>query len=388
MKKKDILLIARPDHSLRIFRELGKSHLSYCYYTFKVFPNWVKAIIKDPRIVCLNGNFKSSIAVSIYNILVFKLHLKIDSIISENRLFEHFIYHKIRNIETKVIHYWPKYCKRSIREYKKQHHSTKTLADIYMLNPQFIIDYMTPILEPLGLTDNLNYILNERADMDDVMLYEDNFLVPSEFVAETYKKYYPNKNYRIISYGISVWKDYRKKTLPRSIQTFVYAGTISIEKGCDLLCEYFKHHNEYLLHLYGTIKHNEQSIFSLYKKFSNIIFHGSVAKAELQEEIARYDVGVHMSRFDAYSLSVGEIVGTGIPVIVSKNTGIKDDVEKYNWGKVCGLSIDEFDSAVKGMSDLKNYSRFQMSIDKYISAGPISYEEKVVRLYSELCNEE
>lgn len=387
MKKTDVLLIARPDHSLRIFKELNKTQLSYCYYTFKVFPKWVKSIIKDSRIVCLNGNFKSSISVTIYNILVFKFHLKLSSIISENKLFENFIYPRIKNINSLVIHYWPKYCKKSIEKYKKQHPKTNTIADIYMPNPQFILDYMGPILEPLGLKENLDYILLDNQDLKDIMSYEDNFLVPSSFVADTYKKYYPNKNYFIIPYGISIWEHYHKKTIPHSIKTFVYAGTISIEKGCDLICEYFRQHNDYELHLYGEMKYNEKHLFATYRKFSNIVFHGSVAKSVLQEEIAKYNVGVHMSRFDAYSLSVGEIVGTGIPVIVSENTGIKDDVERYNWGMVCGLSVDEFDCAVKRMSDLNNYCQFQTSIDQYISDNPIKYEEKVVRLYSHLCNE-
>lgn len=43
MGKIDILLVARPDHSLNIYHALNKdTNLTFKYIVFKVFPKWVK----------------------------------------------------------------------------------------------------------------------------------------------------------------------------------------------------------------------------------------------------------------------------------------------------------------------------------------------------------
>ena len=49
-KVKDILLIARPDHSFGLYQYLLKSDLDFMYYSFKLFPKWTKRFIRNPRV--------------------------------------------------------------------------------------------------------------------------------------------------------------------------------------------------------------------------------------------------------------------------------------------------------------------------------------------------
>lgn len=388
MKKKDVLLIARPDHSLQIFDELKKSSLTYVFFTFKVFPGWVRRIVKNPKVVCLSGDVKSSILMTVYNILVFKYRSKLFSRIAEYGIFERFLSRNIRHIEPKLVHYWPKYSKSTIKNFKAKNSNIKTIAEIYMPNEQFIIDYVEPILKPLGLDCNLDYVRKQKKDIEEVMTFETDFLVPSKFVADSHKKFYPDKKFHIVPYGISVWKRYHKKLISsNSIRTFVYAGTISVEKGCDMICEFFSTLPEMELHLYGRTKANEDSVFEKYKNVSNIHFHGAVARSILQEEMSQYDVGIHMSLFDAYSLSVGEMIGAGLPVIVSENTGIKDDVEKNDFGLVCTLNRESLEDSVRKITTLECYKIFIDSIDKYIAEHHSNYGQKVVKLYEQLVSE-
>lgn len=381
MKNKDVVLIARPDHSLRIYEELERSSLSYIYYTFKVFPKWVKTICHNRKLVCLDGDYSSSFLMTLYNVFAFRYNVRCLKKISECKLFESFLSPRLDRINAKVIHYWPKYCKHVVRQYKLSHPETKTFADLYVPNPKFVLEYMEPFMTSLGLDSKLDYLRDEEKDVAEVMDYETDFFVPSEFVAQSYRKYYPGKNYHVISYGITIWEGYKKKDIPSAVKSFVYAGAISVEKGCDIICEYFSKHPEKELHLYGNVSYNEDSIFDRYHIHSNIVFHGSVAKAILQSELAKYDCGVHMSRFDAYSLSVGEMIGAGLPVIVSSNTGIRDDVLRYKFGIVSELTFDSFGYNVDSICNLELYEQFVDSIDSCVKAQPIKYERAIVNSY-------
>lgn len=345
----------------------------------------MRHIVKNPKIVCLNGDYKSSLMMTIYNILVFKYHSKILVKIPEYGIFERFLKNNLRNYNTKIIHYWPKYSMNAVRAYKNIHKNVTTIADIYMPNEQFVIDYAGPILKPLGLDSNLDYIRKQKKDIEEAMSFETNFLVPSKFVADSYMKYYPDKNFYVIPYGITIWEHYHKKQIgTKAIRTFVYAGTVSVEKGCNMICEFFSSRPEMELHLYGRIKSNEDFVFVKYRNYKNIYFHGPVAKSILQKEMSQYDVGIHMSLFDAYSLSVGEMIGAGLPVIVSTHTGIKDDVEDYGLGLVCDLNYESIDACVKQITKTECYQNYVDSIDIYIKENHSSYGQKIVELYETL----
>lgn len=55
MKKYDLLLIARPDHSYKIYQGLKNSDVKFKYFSFKLFPAWFRYFIKHKKCVLLRG---------------------------------------------------------------------------------------------------------------------------------------------------------------------------------------------------------------------------------------------------------------------------------------------------------------------------------------------
>lgn len=126
----------------------------------------------------------------------------------------------------------------------------------------------------------------------------------------------------------------------------------------------------------------QEKIFEQYFSASNIYYHGTVSKEELRAEIVKCDVGIHLSRFDAYSLAVGEIIGCGLPVIVSDKTGIKDEVADKGFGLVTSLDIENIRMSIDTMIKLDFYERCIENIDRYILSNPKTFGEMMVNEYN------
>ena len=78
---------------------------------------------------------------------------------------------------------------------------------------------------------------------------------------------------------------------------------------------------------------------------------------------------------------VGEVIGSGLPVIVSSETGNCSDVEKYKWGCVTKLDEASIEKAIKKVTDIDNYNSFVDNIDKYFNEGHPTYSQQIVALY-------
>ena len=390
-QKIDLLLIARPDHSYRLYQKLLQSDILFLYYSFKLFPLWIKKIIKNPRIRYYSSNYSSCLLTSIVHIARIKFG-KGNWKRFEKPTMEFHLWYSLPKGGARLIHYWPNFCIDSIIKYKEKHPNVKTCAEVFFPNERWVLDHIRPLLIQSGLPDNsMEGIERDARNLDKIMNFEDNFFVPSRFVADTYREYYPDKNYIIVPYGITKWKNYRKKIEKKSsseIRSFVYVGTISLEKGCDILLNYFIDHDQLTLHLYGNISSTQRQFFEKYKAVRNVFFHGSVPKTQIQQIISVYDVGIHLSRYDAYSLAVGEIIGAGLPVIVSENTGNSDDVTANNLGIVTSLDPMNVKDNIERMLNNSIYNYYLNAIDNYLSKTHYSYESQMIIEYKKLLNNE
>lgn len=242
---------------------------------------------------------------------------------------------------------------------------------------------MKPVYEKFGIDPMSSEIYHHMQNTLETIENAPAIMAPSKYVVDTYKDYLPVKDYYIVGYGIQVAEDYKKRH-KESIRRFVFAGgSITLEKGCDILCEYFKSHPEFELHLYGSTLESQRFIFAPYESMDNITFHGIVPKKLLQQEIKQYDVGIHLSRFDAYSLSVGEILGEGLPCVVSESTGNKDFIAQENVGIVCGLDDKDVDKAIMQMVNPIIYNQFVDNLDDYIVNRHSSYGDNMIQFFSE-----
>ncbi len=381
-----ILLIGRPDHSMLIYRSLLlQTKLDFKFLTFKVVPSWIRFFTKNRRLQFVSKKVVIHIRTTIINLLNSKFGCSID----ETNCMGHVVSRTLNKTNYKLIHYWPKYCFSAINSYREKHPDVITLADVHMPNPSYVLRIMDDIYAKYGMNVNNGFLSQYAQEIKLHLQKEPNIIVPSSYVVDTMKVDFPDKKYYIVPYGITISPHYVKKETVsgcKRIYKFVYAGAISIEKGCDFLINWFCNHQDYELHLFGSVPQSQQFIFKPYYKTKNIVFHGSVPKEEIQHYLCQYHVGIHLSRFDAYPLAVGEMVGCGLPVIVSVQTGIKDEVLANNWGKVVNLDDDSLDNAIQEITTSDNYNTFISNIDQYIKSQPKSFGERMIDLYNELIN--
>lgn len=389
MQTKDIFIITRPDHSLSIYESLSRQDkLSFTFLTFKVVRPWMKKLFQDPRLVAVGKNAAISIRCTILNIFRYSFRFKFAQNWREDNVMESKTNAFFRKNNYRVVHYWPLYCYDAVEKWAAKHPEALVMADAHFPNPEVIIKTMSPIYKKYGIPDCQASLKHHIPIVRRTLENAPALMVPSEFVADTYREIFPDKKMYVVSYGITVSSNYKKRYRTK-ICNFVYAGgSITIEKGCDVLCDYFVKHPELNIHLYGVTVSDQNHIFAKYHNISNIIFHGHIAKEKLQSEISKYDVGIHLSRYDAYSLSVGEIIGCGLPVVVSNFTGIASEVRDYNWGKVTTLELEDIDSAIKGICVPENYNQYVDGIDTYIREKHKPFAEKMIEFYTTAIHQE
>lgn len=387
MKKNiDVLLIARPDHSIQIYKALCiQKKLSFYYITFKVVHAFVKYIFPYKKLQTVTKRCCIDIRATIIQVFKKTFNFKFAQNWQTDNMLSNTSKDFLKKNNIKIVHYWPEYASRTMNEYILKNTKTIVLADMYMPNPIAILNEMKPIYQKYGLDDGTNNWLYEYAEkMEEHFASVKNIVVASTYVRDTMKLSFPDKNYIIVPYGITISPTYTKKRELKKSKKFLYIGRVSIEKGCDILLSIFRRNPEYELHIYGGIWQQQRKIFEPYFSYGNIYYHGTVSKEDLRKEIVKCDVGIHLSRFDAYSLAVGEIIGCGVPVIVSETTGIKDEVRNNGFGLVTNLDYNEIENSIEKMSDLKFYSQCIDNIDKYIKSNPKSFGEKMVDEYKKL----
>lgn len=382
MYLKDILVAARPDQSLQIYKALLKSRLSFHYITFKVVPSWVKKIVTYNTLVPVYENASFVIWGTFKHLAIRKYHWGFTRNWSDRHILDGKVKRKLNNTQFKIIHIWPENCGISKNVYKKSR-AGFVIADIHMAHPAVVYDEMKPIYAKYGIDAQSTSLYKKIEDQKGYVDEVDNILVPTSYVAETYKTLFPNKNYYVVPYGISFRIDY-VKTKRAEIKEFVYVGAISLEKGCDLLLDYYSAHPNLNIHLFGSVLAEQSFIFDKYRKYSNIIFHGRVPKSQLKYYIKQYDVGIYLSRFDAYSLAVGELIGSRLPVIVSDKTGQADDVIKFGFGIVSKLDTESINSAIETIQCKTKYYAFQDNIEEYIRKGSKDYGQMMIEFYNDV----
>ena len=367
MDNKDVLMVARPDHSLQIYEALSQQNeLSYDFLTFKVLPRWLRFFKLSSKAYYVGDEVLVSWWWTFVNLCIFKFRFSFAKKWTEKNLMSRRVSKMLNDKKYKIVYYWPHYCHSAVEAFSANHPNVICMADVHLPNPKVAFESMLPIYKKYGIDPESTPWYKYANDSFDVLVNAPAIMAPSKYVVDTYKNILPPKDYYIVGYGITVSEDYHKQ-YKKAVKNFVFAGgSITLEKGCDLLCDYFKNHPEFNLHLYGVSPSDQLFIFDPYKKYPNIIFHGFTPKDELQKEIRKYDIGIHLSRFDAYSLSVGEMIGCGLPCVVSKNTGNFSDLVENGWGVGCDLNMDSINMAVMEIANVDNYNCFVDKIDEYI----------------------
>jgi glycosyltransferase involved in cell wall biosynthesis len=384
MKKYDVLLISRLDHSIHIYRELVKQKdLKFQYITFRTFPFYFKFVLSKfiKRITYVGNNCRIMLWPTIASILSRELHIKRFMSYSELSRFDDCLPTYIKSKRSRIVHYWPEYSYHSINKWKNSHPETIYLADVYYPNPIWVIRHIEPVYKKFNLQIK-EYIYNYASTIEEQLKDADYIVAPSKFVVDTLRENFPEEKYIIVPYGFFKSPQY-KLTLKNRVVNFVYVGGISIDKGVDLLLECFRRRPALRLHVIGGFNMVQKEIFDNYLKLDNVVFHGHCSKAYMQDLFSTtIDVGIHLSRYDAYSLAVGEEIGAGLPVVVSNYTGNKDDVVKYTWGLVANIdNIDDILAKIDQICDTAFYNKCQKNIDQSLNDLSYNYGKEIVEVY-------
>ena len=383
-KKKDVLIVARPDQSIQIYNALcAQNELTFDFVCFKVVPSWIKAIFPFKKFIPVSRHAHISYYTTIVNLLMYKWDFKFARNLSELNILERKVQRLLKKNDYRIIHHWPTYDYKCIDRYRKENPDVITLAEAYMPCPSVVYEEMKPVYEKYGLDITNSPLARFSSQTLEIMKREPVLNVPSEYVAESYRQVFPEKKYIIVPYGIFTSKAYVRRERCQVTQ-FVYAGTVSIEKGCDILFDCFKGMPELSLHVFGKMPTEQERIFEKYRKYNNINFHGQVPKQDLMDQLKSFDCGIHLSRFDAYSLAVGEMIGSGLPVIVSNKTGNGDDIKEWGFGYVVGLDQGSVQEGIRLMRVQEHYKGFIDNISHFISSEHTPYGPRMVQHYSHL----
>jgi len=391
------LLLARPDHSIDLYRRLSQEpDIDVIYHTFGIFKKNSLLSRWKPHVRTVDFQVNISYQFTAFHRLLFFLqkHFPFDYYKTENQISEYFyrqiIQKSVKDLD--LIHYWPIYSYKAIQAFKKTNPQTKLLADVYAVHPVYAQEILEPEFDKYGISFKKSHF--SKSSERDISSLEnvENIVVPSTYMAEIYRQYLPKTNIFTASFGLLNYdkniNSNQAVRITRKPLRMVFVGKISIEKGCFYLLEAMKKLpiNEFQLDIIGNIEHSQSAIFQKYCHLSNIRFLGKLPNHQVLSLMSQYHIFVMPSLTDAYSLAVSEALASKIPVIVTENVGNKNDILTFQVGEIC--KVKSVESLLQTILKFKNeeYRQFlKTNIQDFIDENKkYGYASRVFSIYQKL----
>jgi alpha-maltose-1-phosphate synthase len=175
---------------------------------------------------------------------------------------------------------------------------------------------------PAGGLPSSRYVRPEQKREE--MKLADLVLVPSTFVEQTIRSFFPDKMLARAAYGVELdfWTPASIRSGTKRLR-FIYAGQLSLRKGIPLLLNAWEkaalHDAE--LELVGRWQLAEQKRSSLPR---GVTWRPPCAPEELRERYRAADVFVFPSFFEGFGLVLLEAMACGLPAISSEATAGPD----------------------------------------------------------------
>lgn len=139
----------------------------------------------------------------------------------------------------------------------------------------------------------------------------------------------------------------------------LFLGRISIwKKGIDQLIDAVAQiHSNYArlrLHIVGPVENADRSWFRRLRRLlpdEVLRYHGAVYTAEKYAYLAGTDLFVHPSRHEGIPRSIREAMAVGSPLLVSRETNVAEDVERYEAGFVVAPESKSIAAAIEAFLD-------------------------------------
>ena len=181
-----------------------------------------------------------------------------------------------------------------------------------------------------------NYMWDEKImkRLSNEIRYTDYFIVPSNFVKDSFKYSDVNdEKIYIVPYGANIRIDL-KNNLPKLTGKirFLFVGQVIARKGIEYLLESFSLIPSEFVELEIVGDYNEKSpIYLKYKNYKNITFRGQVTSDKMKKIYQDADVFVFPSLAEGMALVGLEAMSCGLPIISTYNSGLDHlIINEYN----------------------------------------------------------
>jgi len=235
--------------------------------------------------------------------------------------------------------------------------------------------FINEILKEEYAKYGIKFNIDQRIIKRELKEYEqsDFVLVPSKFAQNTFKKYNIFKT-KVLTFPSNnmIFKSKNKKKIFFSSNKFkiIYVGSLSLRKGLPYLLDAFNRLNfkGKELHLVG-LKTNDYRLFKHKIDFSKTILHGHLSQSKVNNLLNKSDVFVMPSLEEGAAIAVAQAMNTGLPVIVTKNTGWEEVVRKKSTGYVIDIRnskilYQKLNHLIKNKSILEKFSRNSLKYSK------------------------
>lgn len=181
--------------------------------------------------------------------------------------------------------------------------------------------------------------------------------------------YLPNLESFILREGIHPFDLPEEEGVPydRRFTNLLFLGRVSVaKKGIDQLIKAVAtlspRHPELRLHIVGPIENHDRSRFrDLCKSVPDEVlhYHEPIYDARKYAYLAGADLFVHPSRHEGIPRSIREAMGVGTPLVVTPETNVAEDIERYEAGFVVKCEAESIAAAIEAFIEHPDRNRLR-----------------------------
>jgi glycosyltransferase involved in cell wall biosynthesis len=217
---------------------------------------------------------------------------------------------------------------------KAKRSGIKVICDMREEHPLFQNELLSEEAKQLGIEYRVSGSTFIRHVVEEIEL-ADYIFCPSAYAKRTFMQRGVSESRLVVCpYGVDRTKFAARDRLPRKQFRVLFLGQICMRKGIHYLLEGFRKAklSDAQLVLAGPVDPAFRVVLDRYRGVFEEV--GAVPRSQVPAQYLAADVFVIPSLADAYPLVVSEAMSSGLPAIVSENTGMAELIENGREGYV------------------------------------------------------